>query len=172
MQVVWSDKKSREAVKKGERMENSELIKHFSPDLFIPDLHATNKGEALEELSELFVASKLIRNRQLFLEMLSKRETLGSTGIGKGVAIPHGRTTATMDVKVAFAKSQEGIDFDAIDKKPVNLIFVVIAPVQGDNDKYLHVLAKLMEIVSKKANRDQLLKVQSFEELINVFTGK
>ncbi|MFQ5865952.1 MAG: PTS sugar transporter subunit IIA [bacterium] len=171
MQVVWGSKKSRNKLKGGERMEKEELVKYFSKELFLPNLSAKTKEESLNELASLFVSSKFIRNKRLFLEMLYKRESLGSTGIGKGVAIPHGRTTAAMDVKIAFGKSEDGIEFQAIDKKPVHLIFMVIAPPQEENNRYLPILGKLVELLNDNNNRKHLLKVQTYEEFINMFTG-
>jgi mannitol/fructose-specific phosphotransferase system IIA component (Ntr-type) len=171
MQVIWGSKKSTNKLKGRERMEKKELVKYFSKDLFVPDLHATTKEESLRELANLFVKSKFIRNKRLFLEMLHKRESLGSTGIGKGVAIPHGRTTAALDVKIAFGKSSTGIEFDAIDKKPVHLIFMVIAPPHDENNRYLPILGKLVELLNDSNNRKKFLKVQTYEEFINIFVG-
>lgn len=171
MQVIWGNKKSRNKLKGGERMENKELAKYFSKELFLPNLSATTKEESLSELANLFIKSKLIRNKRLFLEMLYKRESLGSTGIGKGVAIPHGRTTAAIDLRIAFGKSANGIEFHAIDKKPVHLIFMLIAPPQEENSRYLPILGKLVKLLNNNYNRKQLLKVETYEEFINIFMG-
>ncbi|MFQ5674404.1 MAG: PTS sugar transporter subunit IIA [bacterium] len=169
MQVVWGNNKSAEE-KIEEGMEGKDLVQYFSEDLFVSDLKAATKKDTLSELAALFVKSKIIRKKSLVLEMLRKRETLGSTGIGKGVAIPHGRTTAAIEVKIAFGKSVAGIDFDSIDKKPVHLVFVVLAPPQDENNRYLPILGKLVEVLSDKKNRKKLLEVESFENLVNVFS--
>lgn len=168
MQVVWGNNKpTTEEIEQG--MEGRDLIQYFSEELFIADLKAVTKKDTLSELASLFVKSQLIKKKSLVLEMLRKRETLGSTGIGKGVAIPHGRTTAAMEVKIAFGKSVAGIDFDAIDKGPVHLVFVVLAPPHDENNRYLPVLGKLVEVLSDKKNRKKLLDVENFENLLNVF---
>jgi fructose-specific phosphotransferase system IIA component len=171
MRVVWGNKKSGQNLKSGERMEVEELIKYFRKELFIPKLRAKSKQESLNEFANLFVKAKLVRDKAIFLEMLNKRELLGSTGIGKGVAIPHGRTTATNNVMIAFGKSDEGIEFDSIDKKPVHLIFMVIAPPQDVDNLYLPLLGKLVETLNNSKNRKKLLKAQTFEEFIDVFKG-
>ena len=168
MQVVWGNKNS----EKGPLMENKDLVDFFDESLFISSLRARSKKGAFDELVSLFVDAKIVRKKDILLEMLHKRETLGSTGIGKNVAIPHGRTTAALDVKIAFGRSKKGIDFDAIDGKPVNLIFVVLAPPHDENNKYLPVLGKLVEVVSEKANRDRLIKAESYEDFINVIAGE
>ena len=170
MQVVWSSQNGSKS--NGELMETKELTQYFSESLFVPELSAKTKEESFDELAQLFVASKKIRNKEIVLEMLRKRETLGSTGIGKGVAIPHGRTTAAIDVQIAFGRSEAGIEFDAIDKKPVKLIFVVIAPPHDENNRYLPVLGKLVEILHDAAKRRKFMKVTSFEEFLQAIEGE
>lgn len=153
-------------------MQRSELGRFFNENLFAPQLIAKNKPEAIAELLDLFVREKHIRNREIVLEMLHQRETLGSTGIGKGVAIPHGRTTAASDVFIAFGKSETGIDFDAIDNKPVHLFFMVIAPPNDEGNVYLPVLGSLVTILNDKHNRDKLVKVATFSQFISIITGE
>lgn len=170
MQVVWNNKKSTGALKEAQKMEIKDLTKYINRELFIPNLAATKKDEALEELAELFQKTRMVRNKELFLEMLHRRETLGSTGIGKGVAVPHGRTTAVMDVSIAFGRSEEGIEFEAVDNKPVHLIFLVVAPPHDENNMYLPVLGKLVEVVNDKSTRKQLMRVETYEDFLNVFT--
>ncbi len=169
MQVVWNNNIK---PNQGIRMENRELAQYFREELFIPNLQATNKKESFNELAELFVNNKMVRSKDIVLEMLNQREMLGSTGIGKGIAIPHGRTTAALDVQIAFGKSPKGIAFKAVDKRPVKLIFVVIAPPHDENNRYLPVLGKLVEVVHNEVNRKKLMKVQTFEEFIQTIEGE
>lgn len=168
MQVVWGNKNS----DKGMLMENKELVDYFDESLFTANLKATTKDGVFEEFADLFEKAKVVRKKSILLEMLHKRETLGSTGIGKHVAIPHGRTTAAIDVRIAFGRSLQGIEFDAVDGEPVNLFFVVLAPPHDENNKYLPVLGKLVEVVSEKANRDHLMEVESFDEFVKVIGGE
>ncbi|HNY91482.1 MAG: PTS system fructose-specific EIIABC component [bacterium ADurb.Bin431] len=153
-------------------MHRSELAKYFKDNLFVASLQAAKKEVAIAELLDTFVREKYIRNRDIVLEMLHQRETLGSTGIGKGVAIPHGRTTAAADVLIAFGKSDQGIDFDAIDGKPVHLFFMVIAPPNEEGNVYLPILGSLVTILNEKANRDKLMKVETFQDFIAIITGE
>lgn len=152
-------------------MHRSELAKYFKDNLFLAGLNSV-KEAAIAELLDTFVREKYIRNRDIVLEMLHQRETLGSTGIGKGVAIPHGRTTAAADVLIAFGKSDQGIDFDAIDGKPVHLFFMVIAPPNEEGNVYLPILGSLVTILNEKANRDKLMKVDTFQDFIAIITGE
>jgi mannitol/fructose-specific phosphotransferase system IIA component (Ntr-type) len=153
-------------------MQNKELAQLFNNNLFIKDLKATNKEEILGELLDLFIHEKIVRNRQIVLEMLHQRETLGSTGIGKGVAIPHGRTTAALNVVIAFGKSEKGIEFNAIDKKPVHLFFMIIAPPNDEENQYLPALGSLVTIIKSEKNREKLLKVNTFSELLSIISGE
>lgn len=150
----------------------SELSKHFHPNLFNNNLKASNKEQVLEELLDLFTNEKLVKNKSLVLEMLKQRETLGSTGIGNGIAIPHGRTTAAGDVIIAFGHSEKGIEFEAIDNKPVHLFFMVIAPPNDEGNVYLPALGSLVTVLKKKENREKLKKISSYEELIEIIDGE
>jgi mannitol/fructose-specific phosphotransferase system IIA component (Ntr-type) len=153
-------------------MQTMDLTGHFKKTLFIPTMKAATKAEALEELLKLFVDEKLVKNKQIVLDMLHQRETLGSTGIGKGIAIPHGRTTATADVLIAFGRSERGIDFDAIDNLPVHLFFMVIAHPNEKGNVYLPVLGSLVTTLKEDHNREKLRQISEFEELVAVFNGE
>ena len=170
MQVVWRSQKTRKDTGE-DQMESKELVQYFDQNLFIANLKAKTKKKALEELAKLFVDNKIIRDMKIVMEMLNQRETLGSTGIGKGVAIPHGRTTAALNVCIAFGKTTSGVEFDSVDKKPVNLIFMVLAPPQDENNRYLPVLGKLVEFVHDRKNRDKLKKIERFEQLVQIIEG-
>ncbi len=151
-------------------MTNEDLAYYFNEQLFLPDLTATTKDELLREIVDQFVKVKYLKNSDIVLEMLKQREVLGSTGIGKGVAIPHGRTTSATDIMIAFGKSKTGIDYDSIDGKPVQLIFMIIAPPQDENNMYLPILGKMVEILSKAKNRNKLLETETFEEFTDVIS--
>jgi fructose-specific phosphotransferase system IIA component len=151
-------------------MPNVDFIEHLSEKLFRSNLKAKNKDQVLNELIDLFVAEKFIRNREIVLKMLKQRETLGSTGLGKGIAIPHGRTTAAPEVLIAFGKSEQGIDFDAADKKPVYLFFMIIAPPNDKENSYFPILGSLVTKLNNASKRKKLRKVSSFEELVTVLS--
>lgn len=147
------------------------IIEHFNKNLFISELKSETKADVLEEMLDLFVNAGYIKDKDIVLEMLNQRETLGSTGIGNGIAIPHGRTTATADVLIAFAKSSKGIEFDAIDKKPVYLFFMVIAPPHDEGNIYLPILGSLVRMLSNETNRENLKNIQEFDELTSIIGG-
>lgn len=151
-------------------MDNKDLIIYFDEQLFLPDIKATSKDALLKEIVDQFVKVKYLKNSDIVLDMLKQREVLGSTGIGKGVAIPHGRTTSASDIIIAFGKSKAGIEYDSIDGKPVQLVFMIIAPPQDPNNRYLPILGKMVEILSKSKNRNKLLDAETFEEFTDVIS--
>jgi mannitol/fructose-specific phosphotransferase system IIA component (Ntr-type) len=116
------------------------LLDFFEDDLFIPELKGTTKTEALKEMVEKLTAAARIKDGEILERMLHQREQLGSTGIGRGVAVPHGRSLAIERLTVVFGRSAAGIDYDAMDGKPVHLVFLTVAPPQERSNLYLPVL--------------------------------
>lgn len=145
-----------------------QLSEFFEEDLFIPEIAASDKKGALRELVDTLVRSQRIKEGDILLQMLEQREHLGSTGIGRGVAVPHGRTLAISRLAVVFGRSEKGIDFDAMDGKPVHLVFLTVAPPQERNNLYLPVLGKIVETVKSAKNRRRLLAAGSFDEVAEV----
>lgn len=150
------------------RMKPHELAEFFQESLCIFDLQATDKRGALSEMVECISKASSLRNRDLVLEMLLNRESLGSTAIGKGVAFPHGRSLAVKELMLLFAKSTKGVSFDALDDKPTHLFFLTIAPPNDRDNLYLTVLGHLVELIKTPAVRKQLVEVANFEELKKV----
>ena len=146
-------------------MKPHELAEFFHESLCIFDLTATNKHDALTEMVGCIGDMLQFKDKDLLLEMLINRESLGSTAIGKGVAFPHGRSLAIKELTVLFARSSAGIDYDALDSKPTHLFFLIIAPPQDRDNLYLQVLGHLVELIKTAALRKKLMEVTSFSEL-------
>jgi mannitol/fructose-specific phosphotransferase system IIA component (Ntr-type) len=147
----------------------TKLAACFESALFIPNLRASDRQRALEEMVDCLYENGRVRDKTLVLEMLRHRESLGSTGIGKGIAIPHGRTLAAPELSILFARSTEGIDFDSLDNKPVHLFFLIVASPHDRSNIYLPVLGKIVEKVKESRIRQKLIKVDTFDELKKVF---
>ena len=111
---------------------------------------------------------KRVNSREAVLNTLLEREKVGSTGIGKGVAIPHSRSMMVDRLTVLFARYDQGLKFDAMDKKPVYLVYLILAPHQDVGARYLPFVGKLVEVVKEKKNRDALRKVETFSEFQEV----
>lgn len=144
------------------------LSEFFEEDLFLPDIRSTDKEGALKEMVERLVAAQRIRDGAILIEMLTQREKLGSTGIGRGVAVPHGRTLAIQRLTVVFGRSEAGIDFDSVDGKPVHLVFLTVAPPQERVNLYLPVLGKIVEMVKGTKTRRSLQGAKDFNEIAEI----
>jgi fructose-specific phosphotransferase system IIA component len=151
-------------------VQKKELVEYFDEKLFIPEMKARTKEEALEEMVDALAEAGRIKDKALILEMLQRREALGSTGIGNGVAIPHGRSLAASQIMVVFGKSSKGIEFDAMDGKPAHLFFLIIAPPQDRSNQYLPLLGKIVELIKDEEIREQLGAVKSFQDFVGVLS--
>jgi PTS system fructose-specific IIC component/PTS system nitrogen regulatory IIA component len=118
----------------------------FRPELIKVDLEAEDKDEAFEELVDHFCQAEKSDGREEILEALREREAKMSTGIQKGIGIPHGKTNAVEKVYGVLGISRKGIDYDALDGEPVYLIFMVLIP-QKDTEKHLRILKRMAELL-------------------------
>ncbi|NIM20682.1 MAG: PTS transporter subunit EIIA [Candidatus Latescibacteria bacterium] len=150
-------------------MKTEELREYFQESLCIFNLQARDKKSALEEMVDRISRECRLKDRDIILEMLLNRESLGSTAIGKGVAFPHGRTLAIQELTVLFARSADGVNFDSLDKKPTHLFFLIIAPPQDKENLYLQVLGCVVELIKNASKRRKLMEVTSFPELQAIF---
>jgi mannitol/fructose-specific phosphotransferase system IIA component (Ntr-type) len=148
-------------------MDIAEVLKHTSPELFLPDLKATDKSSAMAEMVEGLIAGTDIKNSETILQMLQNREELGSTAVGPGVAFPHGRTLSVMRLTILIARSTAGVDFDSEDGKPTHLFFVLIAPPQDSGHQYIKSLAALIDKVQDESLREQLVAAEDYEAFCN-----
>jgi PTS system nitrogen regulatory IIA component len=153
-------------------MNSSDLARLFRPTFFLPNLKSKDKEKIIEELVQPLIDSGLVKSKRLVIDTLGKRETLGSTGIGKGVAIPHCRTMAVSDVHVVAGITHTGIDFNAVDGKKVNLLFLIVAPPHDSSNLYLPILGKIVEIVRDAKMRKALTQAETFETFIQIIRGE
>ena len=130
------------------------IIKILPPENVILDADSSSKKRVFERVGILFENTHQIARSQVF-DSLFAREKLGSTGLGQGVAIPHGRIKGLRDAVAAFVKTHAPIPFDAPDGQPVNLIFVLLVPERA-TDLHLQLLGELAQMFSDKSFREQL----------------
>ncbi|TET45040.1 PTS sugar transporter subunit IIA [candidate division TA06 bacterium] len=130
-------------------------------------LTSKDKEGVLEELADMVHRAKKVSDRDAFLRSLRKRENLESTGIGKGLAIPHARTDTVDGVVMAFARSEHGVDFQSLDNKPAHLIFLIASP-EREKSVYIKVLARTSRLLRKDKFRQQLMEVSTPKEVIQL----
>lgn len=131
------------------------------------DIDAREKIAAIKEMVDYLVAKKLVNDGEAFLNALAKRENLESTGIGDGIAIPHARTGAVKGLLLAFARSQEGVDFSAIDGKPSHLIFLIASP-EDKKSEYIMALAKISRLLRRQHVRSKLKHAKNAQEVLDI----
>ncbi|MBI2915606.1 MAG: PTS sugar transporter subunit IIA, partial [Elusimicrobia bacterium] len=119
------------------------------------DIKSQTKKEALKELVSILAKAHSLKNSEKILEALLEREELGSTGIGQGIAIPHGKTEYANKIIAALGISKKGIDFNALDGEPVHLFFMLVAP-QNSPGTHLKILAKISRLLKDKFFRQAL----------------
>jgi len=143
------------------------LSKFCDEKLVTFDLKATTKDDVIEELVDIAASSPLVKDRDELLRDIIHRENMVTTGIGYGVAFPHAKTKATKGIVIAFGRSSQGIDFDAMDKKPVHVFFLIAAP-EDAIGAHLNVMARLSYIMKSEENRQKLMNVNSPGELLTI----
>jgi nitrogen PTS system EIIA component len=143
------------------------LIDFLSKDRIAPDLAATSKEEVLGELASLLVSAGAVEEVEAVVRVLLEREKLGSTGIGEGIAIPHGKLKELRDVVAAFGRSSRGIDFDSMDGAPVHLFFLLLAP-ENSASAHLKALARISRLLKEKAFRESLIRASSRDSLYDL----
>ncbi len=129
----------------------------LSVETIVPDMKSTNRWEAIDELIRNLVDTGKIRanDREAINAVVKKRESSMSTGIGFGIGIPHASTDLIQEVVGSLGRSKKGIDFDALDNQPVNLVMLFLVP-QGQFQKHLHTLANIAKLLHIKEFRQEL----------------
>ncbi|MDX1812486.1 MAG: PTS sugar transporter subunit IIA [Gammaproteobacteria bacterium] len=145
-------------------MQLAELI---SVERIACGVDTASKKRALEHISELICTAAPTLNPTEVFESLIAREKLGSTGLGKGVAIPHGRLKSGEDTIVAFLQLSKGVDFDSPDGQPVDLLCALMVPPES-TDEHLQILAQLSEIFRQADLREKLREAKNPQELCGI----
>jgi nitrogen PTS system EIIA component len=133
----------------------------------IPDLKGRTKKQVLEELIDGLLQEKPELDRERLMAVLLERERLGSTGIGDGIAIPHGKIRDLNQLILTFGKSVAGVDFESMDGKPVHLFFLLVAP-ENCTGIHLRALARIARLLKNALVRKRLVSVSTQDEIYDV----
>ncbi len=147
-----------------------ELRRFFNEDAINLELHGNSKDEILKELIGLLKLED--KSEGMLYKMLKRRENLGSTGIGRGIAIPHCRSLVVNKLRVAFGRKRVGIDFKAIDEKPVHFFFLIVAPPLEVSNQYLPVLGKIAQFSKEPDVPERLLALEQPQEFLALLEEK
>lgn len=147
-----------------------ELREFFSEDAIQLNLVATNKDDVLRELIALLRLDE--KSQGMLFKMLKRRENLGSTGIGRGIAIPHCRSLVVSKLRVAFGRKRDGVDFKAIDERAVHFFFLIVAPPLEVSNQYLPVLGKIAQFSKEPDVPARLLEISEPAQFLALLEEK
>lgn len=140
----------------------------LSPKTVLPNLQANDKNEVLDEMISSLENEVSDGEIEKIREAVFEREKIMSTGVGKGLAIPHGKASGIEQTYAAFAILDEPVDYQAIDNEPVNMVFLLVGP-QASNSMHIKMLSRISRLMNNSAFRERLRKCSSAEEIIEQF---
>ena len=147
-----------------------ELRDFFSEDAVELNLQSVAKDDVLKELIGLLKLED--KSEAMLFKMLKRRENLGSTGIGRSIAIPHCRSLVVTRLRVAFGRRSAGVDFRAIDDKPVKFFFLIVAPPLEVSNQYLPVLGKIAQFSKEPDVPERMLSISTPAEFMDLLKEK
>jgi PTS system nitrogen regulatory IIA component len=143
------------------------IMDFLSSDSITVELKATDKKSAIVELVEMLKATKKVKKTDEIIEVVLEREKLGSTGIGQGVAIPHGKTDVLQEQVGALGISRKGIEFNSLDGEPVHIIFLLVGPVEVAG-QHLKALSRISRLFKDKFLRQAIREAVTKEEIVKI----
>ena len=145
------------------------ILDHMEETWILPDLQGTDKLSILRELSGVLVQPCKAASPDELVQVLLEREKLGSTGIGEGIAIPHGRLKRLKKFCVAFGRSKKGVDFDSIDHHPSQIFFLVMAP-ENSAVENLKLLSRIVALLKDASFKKKLMDASSQKDLFRIIS--
>jgi len=140
----------------------------LSPDVIEINLDAADKDDSIKKIIDISTRTGRILDLNKVTDVIFERERLVSTGVGKGFAIPHGKTDAISDIVAAFVITKNPIDFDSIDGEPVRFIFLLIGK-ESLLNTHIKLLSRISRLMNKEEFRDRLLEAKAKDEVLNIF---
>jgi fructose-specific phosphotransferase system IIA component len=140
----------------------------LTEDLVVAGLKGSSKNDIIDAMVDLVALSPKVVDKEKVRSAILERERIMSTGVGNGFAIPHGKTDAVSEIVAAFAVTEEEIDYDSLDEKPVRLVFLLVGK---DNlvGPHIKLLSRISRLMNKEEFRKRLLLVSSPKEIIDLF---
>src|SRR5699024_1519857 len=154
-----------------ERVNDLKITDLLKKEFMIMDMEAQDKSLAIEEMVTQLAKSHVVNDAEVFKEAILNREAQTSTGLGDGIAMPHAKTDAVTEPAILFAKSNQGVEYEALDGQPVYLFFMIAVP-DGTNDTHLQTLAALSKLLIDERFVEQLKQVTTHDEVHALFAQK
>ena len=143
----------------------------LTPERVLIDVKEKGKAAVLNFLVNKISELGGIDDVDALKKEVMDREALGNTGIGRGIGFPHAKSAYVKSLQVLLARPSKPLDYGSLDGVPVNIILFIVAPVDGDNNEYLHTMARISRLLGKNNVREQILKAKSSEEVIDIVTN-
>ena len=148
-------------------MEDKNIADYIKVETINLNLESKNKNAVIRELYNNLKQTNLIKDEEQGLNDIFKREDMGSTGIGKRIALPHAKTKAVDELMITFGISKNGISYNSVDDENVNIFFMFLCP-ENKTQEYLKVLARISRLIRENRFVENLLKATSNEEIIEI----
>jgi PTS system nitrogen regulatory IIA component len=149
--------------------EEMKLLDSLKEEWVVPELGGTDKSSVLNELSGILAKPCGVASPRELMKVLLEREKLGSTGIGEGVAIPHGRLKRLKQFFISFGRSTRGVDFDSIDQKPCQIFFMVMAP-ENSAVENLNLLGRIARLLKDSSFKKKLMSAKTQKEIFEIIS--
>ena len=143
------------------------IMDFLQQEAILADLKSKDKNGVLKELVSSLAETGAIKDKDGLMKILKAREALGSTGIGQGIGIPHGKTSGVKSLVAAFGLSKNGVNFESLDGEPAYIFFLLIAPEESAGP-HLKALARISRLLKDKYFRDSLREAQSANDIIKI----
>ncbi len=143
------------------------IMEFLNKKAITTNLKANDKDSVIREMVDLLAKAEEIKNKEELIKALLTRESLGSTGIGQGIGIPHAKSQNVKNLVAAFGLSQKGINFDSLDGEPVHIFFLLIAPEESAGP-HLKALARISRMLKDKYFRELLKKAKDEKEVLRI----
>ena len=148
-------------------MENKKIADYIQADTICLNLKSTSKNSVIKELFENLKKCSLVKNEELALNDIFLREKMGTTGIGRKIALPHAKTKAVDELIITFGISKNGIEYESLDEDKVNIFFMFLCP-ENQTQEYLRILARISRFIREERFVDSLLKAKTNEEIVKI----
>ena len=152
-------------------MEDKNIADYIKVETINLNLESKNKNAVIRELYNNLKQTNLIKDEEQGLNDIFKREDMGSTGIGKRIALPHAKTKAVDELMITFGISKNGISYNSVDDENVNIFFMFLCP-ENKTQEYLKVLARISRLIREDKFVDSLLKAAANEEILEIIRSE
>lgn len=147
--------------------QTTEINQLLTPDRIRIGLDGTSKAEIIDRLVDVLDGAEAIDSLEAVREAIFEREDMMSTGVGKGLGLPHAKTDATTETIAAFATTAQPVDFGAIDNEPIRLLLLLVGP-EGHKSQHIKILGRISRLVSRDVLRQRLLNAEAPEQVIEI----